>query len=209
GTMTDGPGVPYVGDRWRRGDGRIDRSGESWDPTNPSARAALHAADLLGYGSSPPTVPSGTQFATDWTNFRDPLWEQYGYDLDVARYRASRGSGPPLDPSAYLASNGGSAENILVPAGDRYQGFSMGPGYWGKSFYIWPPDPRAPVGNPGESGYQAGDWRRRYFYNTSGGALNTQGDNNTGTTGTNASDGINEALFTTSGQTLTLTASQV
>ena len=34
-----------------------------------------------------------------------------------------------------------------------FQGFTMGPGYYGKTFYMWPPDPRA-----------ANDWRKKFFY---------------------------------------------
>lgn len=34
----------------------------------------------------------------------------------------------------------------------NFQGYTLGPGYWGKTFFIWPPDPRT-----------AWDWRRRFF----------------------------------------------
>ncbi|HEX4132784.1 MAG TPA: pilus assembly protein TadG-related protein [Pirellulales bacterium] len=34
-----------------------------------------------------------------------------------------------------------------------FSGYTQGPGYWGKTFYLWPPDPRA-----------ANDWRKKYFY---------------------------------------------
>ena len=89
----------------------------------------------------------------------------------------------------------------------------MGPGYWGKTFFMWPPDPR--WGN-GINGYGSGtgtpnplsisstnpvqdtngnwicDWRQRFFFNTSGGTLNTQ------------SASVNPQILTTgsSGQTL-------
>lgn len=33
-----------------------------------------------------------------------------------------------------------------------FNGYTIGPNYWGKSFFIWPPDPRA-----------ASDWRKLYF----------------------------------------------
>src|SRR6185437_5301009 len=33
----------------------------------------------------------------------------------------------------------------------------------GKTFYIWPPDPRTPSNLPGQAGYVPGDWRQRYF----------------------------------------------
>src|SRR5205823_5241241 len=59
----------------------------------------------------------------------------------------------------------------------KFKGYTMGPQYWGKTFFVWPPDPRAPVGSPGDANYQPGDWRLRYFLNRAGGALTTQGDN--------------------------------
>ncbi len=205
GTMTDGV-VNYSGDRWRRGNGAINKTETTWATGSATTRAAYHAADLLGYSAAPSASPA---FTADWLNFRDPVWEQYGYDLDIVKYRAYRGAGVPSNPATYLAAampsgGGANADNLKVPAADRFAGYSMGPGYWGKTFYIWPPDPRAPVGNPGDASYQAGDWRRRYFYNKSGGALDAQADNNTSTTGT---QGINQAILnTTTGQTLVATA---
>lgn len=55
-----------------------------------------------------------------------------------------------------------------------FKGYSMGPAYYGKSFYVWPPDPRYTAGaNPstisGTSPVQDGsgnwiaDWRKRFF----------------------------------------------
>jgi hypothetical protein len=35
---------------------------------------------------------------------------------------------------------------------NSFSGYTQGPGYWGKTFFIWPPDPRA-----------ASDWRQVYF----------------------------------------------
>ncbi len=34
-----------------------------------------------------------------------------------------------------------------------YNGYSQGPNYWGKTFFIWPPDPRS-----------ANDWRQKFFF---------------------------------------------
>ena len=38
------------------------------------------------------------------------------------------------------------------PMRRRFAGYTQGPGYWGKTFFIWPPDPRP-----------AKDWRMLYF----------------------------------------------
>ena len=64
--------------------------------------------------------------------------------------------------------------NSVKPAAQRYQGFTMGPGYCGKTFYMWPPDPRAPVSQIGDTGYVGGDWRRRFFLPRSGSTQDTR-----------------------------------
>lgn len=50
--------------------------------------------------------------------------------------------------------------------GAKFQGFTVGPRYWGKTFFIWPPDPRLTK-----------DWRRLYFKPSGGGAWGTTVDN--------------------------------
>ncbi|MCE9530005.1 MAG: hypothetical protein K8T89_02520 [Planctomycetes bacterium] len=80
-------------------------------------------------------------------------WEDNGYD---ATYTGVSGT-------AVIT-----ATATAKAASDKYQGFTMGPGYWGKTFYMWPPDPRTPVAQIGETGYVAGDWRRRFFLPRSG-----------------------------------------
>jgi hypothetical protein len=213
GTMTDANGIAYAGDRWRRADGSVNKTQTSWATTSAATRSPYNLVDLLGYGNGTGggTPPTGIApaFTTDWLNFRDPVWEQFGYDLDIVKYRLLRAGGAPMNPAVYVtlaAALGGH----LLPLADRYQGWSMGPGYWGKTPFIWPPDPRAPVGNPGDANYVPGDWRRRFFFNKSGGALDPQGDNNTTNTAGTV-DNVNEVLFNTgaSGQMMSLNGSQI
>src|SRR6185312_11063434 len=102
------------------------------------------------------TSGSGTTF--NWADFRDATWERYGYDLDVADYIANRGS--TWDPRwdwnkttstwAHYRPSGWTTANAYRPKlkATTFKGYSMGPGYYGKTFFIWPPDPRTPVGNP-------------------------------------------------------------
>jgi hypothetical protein len=184
-TMT---GTNYVGDPWRRADGSINRTDTTWAAASPATRPASTAIELLGYNTAGPNVRggTGTGVITTEDKFRDPVWERHGYDLDIARYRADKLNGDPMDPNTYTAP--------LLPAADRFKGYSMGPGYWGKTFFIWPPDPRTPVGNPGDGTYQPGDWRRRYFTQAGGGALDPQADNMAAA----GFDGINKALLNTS-----------
>ena len=109
-------------------------------------------------GSTPPAADQYAQIVADYVGIargtvtdttRSANFEQSGYDWDFAT-------------------------NSLKPASQRFQGFTMGPGYCGKTFYMWPPDPRAPVGQIGDGGYVAGDWRRRFFLPRSGSTQDTR-----------------------------------
>ncbi|MFL5339654.1 MAG: pilus assembly protein TadG-related protein [Gemmataceae bacterium] len=46
--------------------------------------------------------------------------------------------------------------------GKAFKGWTQGPGYWGKTFFIWPPDPTYDANNV------PWDWRKRYFKNSAG-----------------------------------------
>jgi len=108
---------------------------------------AQTVADILNLTRS--TVTSAT---------RNAAWEAVGYD-----YTYSNAQGTIAGISA-----------VQKAATLRYQGFTMGPGYYGKTFYMWPPDPRAPAGQIGGSGYVAGDWRQRFFSPRSGSGQSMQ-----------------------------------
>jgi Flp pilus assembly protein TadG len=53
-----------------------------------------------------------------------------------------------------------------------FNGYTEGPGYWGKTFFIWPPDPRGSILDANDPKNHANngahDWRQRFFfkYNT-------------------------------------------
>jgi Flp pilus assembly protein TadG len=57
--------------------------------------------------------------------------------------------------------------------GTPFNRYTRGPGYWGKTFYIWPPDPSVISGQTGFRQYN--DWRKRYF--TYWGSSTPQDDN--------------------------------
>jgi hypothetical protein len=56
--------------------------------------------------------------------------------------------------------------------GASFAGYTRGPNYWGKTFFIWPPDPRGV--DTSVSGYNAvynngaKDWRKRFFLKSDG-----------------------------------------
>lgn len=145
--------VPYLGDRHPRIGG--------------TSGVARHAADLLLASATPRAIPASrpalangnrVEGGTDWSNYRDDGWERHGYDLDVAAYRANGYAFTTLNGAPFI-------------------GYSMGPGYWGKTFFQWPPDPRWGGGsgavrpdlplatNPAKdtAGNWIADWRRRFF----------------------------------------------
>ena len=52
--------------------------------------------------------------------------------------------------------------------GSGFVGYTQGPGYWGKTFFIWPPDPRAATSTDmsvaaNQANNGAKDWRQRFF----------------------------------------------
>ena len=176
--QTDVP-VAYVGDKFPRKRGAA--TGATWAVTDTNG-TAVNVAELLGWcprfaaGSAaawignPPIrtgmpAPNGTAYTTNWSDFRDATWETYGYDMDVADYIAMRPANH--DPRNTLPSNaGGSVVGQVKVTPGKFNGYSMGPGYWGKTFFTWPPDPRA-----------ANDWRRKFFLKASGAAFATNGAN--------------------------------
>lgn len=50
----------------------------------------------------------------------------------------------------------------------NFNGYTEGPGYWGKTFFIWPPDPRGssldPTSAANHANNGAKDWRQRFFF---------------------------------------------
>ena len=74
----------------------------------------------------------------------------------------------PVSGDNYLTANGKcvltwsdavNPNTSFFPGYSNFQGFTQGPGYWGKTFFIWPPQPGT-------------DWRKVYFKLTNGSPLN-------------------------------------
>ena len=59
-TMTDSGSITYVGDRWRRADGSINKTNTSWATASTTTKAAGTAIELLGYNVSGTNVRSRT-----------------------------------------------------------------------------------------------------------------------------------------------------
>ena len=201
-TQSDSP-IAYVGDKWPRTDG--SRGGAAaWSTLSGSTYTDTGVYTLQQYLNSTLTsasgrgldtiiLPGGGNAATLQTNtadggnsvasFLDVVWERYGYDIDMVNLRSQSG------PSKTVG---------LLPTAQRLKGYSMGPGYYGKTWFVWPPDPRygadsntygAVSGgsiNPAtpsttldakdNNGNWIADWRRRFFLRGDGAVFNPQTD---------------------------------
>jgi Flp pilus assembly protein TadG len=90
----------------------------------------------------------------------------------VPNYAANVKEIVPAANSTYDATWETQGYDGYYASGTKFKGYTLGPRYWGKTFFIWPPDPRS-----------GKDWRTTYFLNSSG----TAGCND------------NTALFATTG----------
>jgi hypothetical protein len=62
------------------------------------------------------------------------------------------------DVTGSTARNAGfESSGYPLYTGQAFQGYTQGPSYWGKTFFVWPPDPRA-----------AYDWRKKFFFKSDG-----------------------------------------
>jgi Flp pilus assembly protein TadG len=175
----------------------------------------------LGISDARVVLSDGTRSKREagsaWTNFVDSAWEYGGYDLDLAAYNATSGA---ATTSTFRATATGKAllTTPTYPTNGRFHGYSMGPAYYGKTFFIWPPDPRwgnpeggSPLGsgvrpdlvlertNPSSSDASKGvkdssgnwicDWRRRFFLKSSSATTGTPNGDTRAQYSTNADSG--------------------
>ncbi len=217
--VQSGTPVAYLGDKWPRIDGSRGNQASQWSTLSGSTytdNGAKTLKEYLGYTVTAAagrdlvniTLPSGGNATglllnakdggTTDAAYLDTVWERYGYDIDMAGLRAQASATKTV---------------ALVPATDRYKGYSMGPGYWGKTMFVWPPDPRWGADSNTYGTVSGGavlphsvsgtdsakdtngnwicDWRRRFFLRGDGATFDPQIDN------------INRILFrTTAGHTL-------
>ncbi|CAN5196418.1 hypothetical protein BH11PLA2_BH11PLA2_41000 [soil metagenome] len=180
----------FVGDRSPRKGGYRTGTNVSWDESTNSG-AVSNVRDLLFANgsfaltsSAGRTIPPGRpaiangnrrEGGNSWANFYDDGWERNGYDLNI---------------STYISSGYATVQNR---SSEPFTGATIGPGYWGKTFFTWPPDPRFNTSadvTSSASGTTVGttpafdtngramcDWRRRFFLKTNGNKFDPQVDN--------------------------------
>jgi Flp pilus assembly protein TadG len=109
-----------------------------------STSSTTSAADAFENGSTKTSLNSSSQGSNNLANT--------GYDYLYTQKRPTAPSGQDN-----LGNKG-------------FSGYSLGPAYWGKTFFQWPPDPRG----PGTNAANRNDWRYLYFIdsNTNAGVTN-------------------------------------
>jgi hypothetical protein len=160
-------------------------SGEMYDPTNLT----------ISTNSGPPIVNDFYQNAVGVTpspaNYAFTRWSDT-YDVTPGGDNYPPKFGTSTTPPTYASTvndwqNFGGVKNAAFESsgyGASFNGYTQGPGYWGKTFFLWPPDPRAATltdmsvaANQANNG--AKDWRQRFFIkvNTSTNAMMPLDDN--------------------------------
>ncbi|MBL8867541.1 MAG: hypothetical protein JNK93_18445 [Planctomycetia bacterium] len=114
-------------------------------PATARPIAALGITDARIKTTTPANSVALREGGSSWDKFVDAAWEMAGYDLDLAAYNAQTGAATASNFRTSVAAKALLATPSF-PTNGRFHGYSMGPAYYGKTFFIWPPDPR--WGNP-------------------------------------------------------------
>ena len=129
---------------------------------------------------------SGTNYAATVQEFLFGTNNNATYNSATHDKVATTGLGSgPFDPANH------NAPTTQEGYGPNFKGYSMGPGWYGKTFYAWPPDPRW---HPSKSSLQL-DWRKKFFYDQ--GTATPLGGNSTSASADNRAD--NSELWDNSG----------
>lgn len=169
------------------------------DPSNNSAKAFVFNNDLSAASFDIKNKPICTPTPASWSsqyspnyvgdrwplNFgvssQNPTVDQYAKNVaDMLFPTSISGTSRPIRSAVTSSTidtdwelNGYDSPSLKFTNG-AFKGYSMGPGYYGKTFYIWPPDPRFDeTANPtnvsnsniaqDSSGKWICDWRKRFF----------------------------------------------
>ena len=158
-TIETNDGPPIVKDFYcRQADGSyinaFYRPLSPYDWRNNPGNFALPAPDNFQDQSNTPV-----QFTGSSTGMGGDRWPKTnGYNLGAV----PNNTGTPYASTVqqYVSGNttvqaNSHAKNVAFESAGYtdFQGFTLGPGYYGKTFYMWPPDPRP-----------ANDWRKKFFY---------------------------------------------
>jgi Flp pilus assembly protein TadG len=127
------------------------------------------------YGASNVTVetPAGPPVVTNFYSHATGGTVQSAFTAAPSTYETTPGGDNFLKTNLNTGANYAKTVNEILNTTSRhaqfetsgyqhvtglpYQGYTQGPSYWGKTFFMWPPDPLA-----------ANDWRRKFFFKNDG-----------------------------------------
>jgi Putative Flp pilus-assembly TadE/G-like len=151
-TQSVGGSGPMVNDYYQNARGAANASPAFAPATTWSAVTNVPAVTLSA------TQPSGDQAQTSIT---DSTGVSYTYGKTIANAQSARTSGTTaMSVSDLIPTNYGSGTSAAPYNGSKLwgtapNGYTIGPKYWGMTFFAWPPDPD-------------NDWRQLYFLSSSG-----------------------------------------
>lgn len=178
-------GVNFQGSgSYSTGSEQVDQSNTSQD--NTSGPAVLK--DFMSSGSTPAftldsskngytTSPGGDNFLKYSGSYIKTVNEYYG-GTPTFKQTSQWERGTDTTTAADYTKSG------YTPTGGTFNGYTEGPAFWGKTFFVWPPDPRGSDLDPTDANNHADngakDWRQRFFFkkNTSTNALGWLDHNN-------------------------------
>ncbi len=138
------------------------------DPANLSTTWNVSGPPCLADFMTSGSTPAFTRDSAKDTYGTTPGGDNYlksGGTYSVKTVSDSIGTTTPT-PAQRL--NWERAQNSVGYAGVTFKGYSEGPGYWGKTMFIWPPHPQGSdkdatsTANHADNG--ALDWRQRFFF---------------------------------------------
>jgi hypothetical protein len=144
-------------------------TGVTVDPCNISYASNAGSAiipDFMSSGSTPAftaasssinnTTPGGDDFPKYNNNYVPTLSALLAGATNQAQLLTFSRSATAPSVTGYTANNGSS------------YGYTQGPNYWGKTFFMWPPDPRGTDLDANNTANHANngalDWRQRFFF---------------------------------------------
>ncbi len=131
------------------------------------------------------TQPSGDQGQTTMT---DPTGASYTYGQTIANAKSGRATGTTvMSVGDMIPANYGSGTSAAPYNGSKLwapnpNGYTVGPNYWGMTFYTWPPDPSV-----NSTTGASNDWRQLYFLSANGTPWYNSRASNTSATSTSSS----------------------
>jgi hypothetical protein len=158
----------------------------TYDPCNISMDSTTNGPAMVKYFYANPatnTLAFAASTASNSTPNGDiPLTTANNSTTTYAQTVAASSTSTALFTTSDTASalaweRGGYQSTKLTNAQSTFSGYTEGPGYYGKTFFIWPPDPGAPAlatADPTNAANHANngaeDWRQRFFFKVKSGS---------------------------------------